>query len=72
MVDSTERGVVDSGRETLVGIADVGWWIGSLCVVLVNVVAAGVSERVHNICVWRRSLSHCMRQGSARTRDVVV
>ena len=57
MVDSTERGVVDSGRETLVGIADVGCWIGSLCVVLVNVVADVVSERVHNICVWRRSLS---------------
>ena len=57
MVDSTERGVVDSGRETLVSIADVGCWIGSLCVVLINVVAVVVSERVHNSCVWRRSLS---------------
>ena len=57
MVDSTKRGVVDSGRETLVGIADVGCWMGSLCVVLVNVVAAVVPERVHNSCVWRRSLS---------------
>ena len=57
MVDSTERGVVDSGRETSVGIADVGGWIGSLCVVLVNGVAVVVSERVYISCVWRRSLS---------------
>ena len=28
------------------------WWV-----LLVNVVAAVVSERVHNSCVWRRSLS---------------
>ena len=40
MVDISERGMVDSGRDTLVGIAGIGCWIGSLCVVLVNVVAA--------------------------------
>ena len=49
MVDSTERGVVDSGRDTLVVIAGIGCWI-------VNVVAAVVSERVHNSCGWRRYL----------------
>jgi len=56
MVDSSERGVVDSGRDTLVVIAGIGCWIGSLCVVLVNVVAAVVSERVHNSCGWRHYL----------------
>ena len=51
MVESTEREVVDIGMDTLMGIADIGWWIGSLSGTLVNVVSTAVTDEMYNSLV---------------------
>ena len=53
-MESTEREVVDIAMDTLMRIADIGWWIGSLSGTLVNVVATAVTDEIYNSLVLLR------------------
>ena len=52
ILESTAKRVVDIVIYSLMGMTYIGWWIGSLSVALVNVVATAMTDEEHSSSVF--------------------